>query len=112
MAILISVRLASSSGRDYGRTHMDEQGRYRFRTIRLVPYPGQTPYIHFAVHVPGQGRLVTQMYIEGEPLNARDGVLNRIRDPQARRSVIVPLASGQVPEPGALQGRFDIVVAV
>ncbi|GEO17768.1 dioxygenase family protein [Microvirga aerophila] len=95
----------------YGRTQVDAQGRYQFRTIRPVPYSGRTPHIHFAVHVPGQGRLVTQMYIEGEPLNARDGVLNRIHDPQARHSVIVPLASGQLPEPGALQGRFDIVVA-
>jgi protocatechuate 3,4-dioxygenase beta subunit len=51
------------------------------------------------------------MYIAGEVLNSRDGVLNRILDPQARRSVIVPLASGPSPEPGALQGRFDIVVA-
>ncbi len=95
----------------YGRTQVDDQGRYRFRTIRPVPYPGRTPHIHFAVHVPGQGRLVTQMYIEGEPLNARDGVLNGIRDPNARRSVIVPLLAGQSPEPGALHGRFDIVVA-
>jgi protocatechuate 3,4-dioxygenase beta subunit len=96
----------------YGRTQVDEQGRYRFRTIRPVPYPGRTPHIHFAVHVPGQGRLVTQMYIDGEPLNARDGVLNAIRDPNARRSVIVPLLSGSPPEPDALHGRFDIVVAV
>jgi protocatechuate 3,4-dioxygenase, beta subunit len=95
----------------YGRTQVDEQGRYRFRTIRPVPYPGRTPHIHFAVHVPGQGRLVTQMYIEGETLNARDGVLNRIRDPNARRSVIVPLLAAQSPEPGALHGQFDIVVA-
>ncbi|MBO1908441.1 protocatechuate 3,4-dioxygenase [Microvirga sp. 3-52] len=95
----------------YGRTQVDEQGRYRFRTIRPVPYPGRTPHIHFAVHVPGQGRLVTQMYVEGEPLNARDGVLNGIRDPNARRSVIVPLLATQSPEPGALHGRFDIVVA-
>ncbi len=76
-----------------------------------MPYPGRTPHIHFAVRVPGQGRLITQMYIEGEALNSRDGVLNRIRDSQARRSVIVPLTPGQSPEPGALQGRFDIVVA-
>jgi protocatechuate 3,4-dioxygenase, beta subunit len=95
----------------YGRTQVDDQGRYRFRTIRPVPYPGRTPHIHFAVHVPGQGRLITQMYIEGEPLNARDGVLNRIRDSQARRSVIVPLSSRQGSEPGALHGSFDIVVA-
>ena len=95
----------------YGRTQVDGKGQYRFRTIRPVPYPGRTPHIHFAVHVPGQGRLVTQMYIDGEPLNARDGVLNSIRDPQARRSVIIHLAPGQIPEAGALQGRFDIVVA-
>ncbi len=94
----------------YGRTQVDEQGRYRFRTIRPVPYPGRTPHIHFAVHVPGQGRLITQMYIEGEPLNSRDGVLNRVRDPQARRSLIIPLVSGQLFESGALQGHFDIIV--
>jgi protocatechuate 3,4-dioxygenase beta subunit len=96
----------------YGRTQVDDQGRYRFRTIRPVPYPGRTPHIHFAVHVPGHGRLVTQMYVDGEPLNSRDGVLNSIRDLSARRSVIVPLVSGQSPEPGALSGHFDIVVAV
>ncbi len=95
----------------YGRTQVDGQGRYQFRTIRPVPYPGRTPHVHFAVHVPGQGRLVTQMYIEGEPLNDRDGILNRIRDPLARRSVIVPLVAGQVSEPGALHGHFDIIVA-
>jgi protocatechuate 3,4-dioxygenase, beta subunit len=94
----------------YGRTQVDAEGRYRFRTIRPVPYPGRTPHIHFAVHVPGYGRLVTQMYIDGEPLNARDGVLNGIRDPRARRSVIVPLMAGPAQEPGALHGTFDIVV--
>lgn len=95
----------------YGRTQVDRDGNYTFRTIRPVPYPGRTPHIHFALHVPGQGRLVTQMYIEGEPQNARDGVLNSIRDASARRSLIVPLVPGQASEPGALAGRFDIVVA-
>jgi protocatechuate 3,4-dioxygenase beta subunit len=95
----------------YGRTQVGEQGEYRFRTIRPVPYPGRTPHIHFAVHVPGYGRLVTQMYIEGEPLNSRDRLLNSIRDAEARRSVIVPLAAQRSPEPSALHGQFDIVVA-
>jgi LytS/YehU family sensor histidine kinase len=40
---------------------VDEQGQYRFRTIRPVPYPGRTPHIHFAVHVPGQERLVNEL---------------------------------------------------
>ena len=95
----------------YGRTQVGERGEYRFRTIRPVPYPGRTPHVHFAVHVPGSGRLVTQMYIEGEPLNARDGVLNGIREARVRGSVIVALNAAQGPEPGALQGTFDIVVA-
>jgi protocatechuate 3,4-dioxygenase beta subunit len=93
----------------YGRIQTAEDGLYRFRTIRPVPYPGRTPHIHFAVHVPGLGRLVTQMYVEGEPQNARDGILNSIRNLQARRSVIVSLRPTKV-EAGALQGRFDIVV--
>jgi protocatechuate 3,4-dioxygenase beta subunit len=50
------------------------------------------------------------MYIEGEPLNARDGLWNSIRDPIARRSVTVPLVERQTSDPGALQGHFDIVV--
>jgi protocatechuate 3,4-dioxygenase, beta subunit len=94
----------------YGRTAVDDQGAYRFRTIRPVPYPGRTPHIHFAVHVPGQGRLVTQMYIEGEPQNSRDGPLNSISDSRARQSLIVALAAAQSAESGALQGTFDIVV--
>jgi protocatechuate 3,4-dioxygenase beta subunit len=94
----------------YGRAQVDGDGAYRFRTIRPVPYPGRTPHIHFAVHVPGRGRLVTQMYIEGEPQNARDGLLNSIRDPQARQSVIVALGPARGAEREALAGRFDIVI--
>jgi protocatechuate 3,4-dioxygenase beta subunit len=93
----------------YGRTEVDAGGSYRFRTIKPIPYPGRTPHIHFAVTVPGHGRLVTQMYIEGEPLNERDGVLRGIRDARARSSVIVALAPSRA-EAGALQGRFDIVL--
>ena len=85
-------------------------GAYRFRTIRPVAYPGRTPHIHFAVAVPGLGRLVTQMYVAGEPLNARDAVLAGIRDAAARESVIVALAPADAVEPGALGGTFDIVV--
>jgi protocatechuate 3,4-dioxygenase beta subunit len=94
----------------YGRTTVDGDGRYAFRTIRPVAYPGRTPHIHFKVHAPGAGRLTTQMYVAGEVQNARDGVLRAIRDAKARESVIVPLlAAGEI-EPGALKGSFDIVL--
>jgi protocatechuate 3,4-dioxygenase beta subunit len=50
------------------------------------------------------------MYVLGEPLNARDGVLNGIRNPRQRDSVIVPLHPADRIELGALVGTFDIVL--
>ncbi|MEM7221947.1 MAG: protocatechuate 3,4-dioxygenase [Pseudomonadota bacterium] len=94
----------------WGRVQLGDDGAYRFRTIRPVPYPGRTPHIHFAVSGPGIKPLITQMYIEGEPDNRRDGPLNRVRDPEARARLIVPLYGAPELEPGALSGRFDIVL--
>ena len=96
----------------YGRTEVTAEGRYAFRTIRPVAYPGRTPHIHFKVSVPGTGRLTTQLYVAGERQNATDGVLNGIRDPRARESVIVKLESAGEFERGALKGTFDIVLDV
>jgi protocatechuate 3,4-dioxygenase, beta subunit len=96
----------------YGRVEVDAGGRYAFRTIRPVAYPGRTPHIHFKVHAPGVGRLTTQMYVDGERQNATDGVLNGIRDRKARESVIVALTEAGDIEPAALKGTFDIVLAV
>jgi protocatechuate 3,4-dioxygenase beta subunit len=94
----------------YGQTVTDKTGGYRFRTIRPVPYPGRTPHIHFAVSAPGVPRLVTQMYVAGEPQNEGDGVLTTVRDPVARARLIVPLQPAPAPEPDALAGIFDIVL--
>ena len=94
----------------YGTTVSARDGGYRFRTIRPVAYPGRTPHIHFTVTAPRGRRLVTQMYVAGEPLNEHDGVLAQIRDPAARAAVIVPLVPAPQVEPGALAGGFDIVM--
>lgn len=85
-------------------------GRYRFRTIRPVPYPGRTPHIHFRVVPRGAAELVTQMYVEGEPANEHDMLLRRVTDPQERRRLIVPLrpAAGEHAE---LAATFDIILA-
>lgn len=32
----------------FGAVTTDAEGRYRFRTIKPVPYPGRTPHIHLA----------------------------------------------------------------
>ncbi len=94
----------------FGATTTAADGSYRFRTIRPVPYPGRTPHIHFAVVAPGRPRLVTQMYVAGEAGNARDTILRRL-SPAEREAVVVALAPADAVEPGALAGRFDIVLA-
>lgn len=82
-------------------------GAYRFRTIRPVPYPGRTPHIHFRVTGRGFADLVTQMYVAGEPDNARDGLYNAL-DPRAREAVTVRLE--RAGDGKALATRFEIVV--
>lgn len=94
----------------YGRSTTGDDGLYLFRTIRPVHYPGRTPHIHFAISGSGIETLVTQMYVAGEARNARDGLLNGVRDPRARARLIVELT----PVPGRrdeLMGRFDLVLA-
>jgi protocatechuate 3,4-dioxygenase beta subunit len=91
----------------YGRTVTEDDGGYRFRTIRPVAYSGRTPHIHVAVAGVGIERFITQMYLAGEPLNERDPVFSQIRDTQARQSVLVALEPVDSREPGALGARFD-----
>jgi protocatechuate 3,4-dioxygenase beta subunit len=93
-----------------GRALADSSGGYRFRTIRPVAYATRTPHIHFKVTPPSGRALITQMYVFGEPLNQRDFVLNSIRDPRQRDSVIVRLQPADRLEAGALAGSFDIVI--
>jgi protocatechuate 3,4-dioxygenase beta subunit len=87
----------------------DDQGYYRFRTIRPVPYPGRAPHIHFSVKGKGFDRLTTQMYVEGEPRNEEDFLLGRL-SAQARRALIVPLKPAPNPQASDLSGQFDIVL--
>lgn len=94
----------------FGETTTDAQGRWRFRTIRPVVYPGRTPHIHFAIVPQGGTKLVTQMYVAGEAGNARDGVYRSIRDEAARKSVTVALAPADDVEAKALAGEFNIVL--
>lgn len=96
----------------YGSMFADGQGGYRFRTIKPVPYPGRTPHIHFALSGPRLRRMTTQLYISGHPLNARDFVLNSLRDPDARSRVIVPFEHAPDIEAGAVAARFDIVIGL
>ncbi len=91
----------------WGQFVTGADGAYRFRTIKPVPYPGRTPHIHFRVTGPGFQDLVTQMYVEGEPGNARDGLYGSL-DPRDRALVTVRL--DRAADGKALAARFEIVV--
>ena len=71
----------------YGSTVTDADGRYRFRTIKPVPYPGRVPHIHYKVTTPGGNQLATQLYIQGDPGLERDGVFRSIKGEERRASV-------------------------
>src|SRR5690606_25144463 len=64
----------------FGRMPVDADGRYRFRTIKPVPYTGRTPHIHLKVRQGARELLTTQVYVEGEPGNARDGLWRRLSE--------------------------------
>ncbi|MGH6804570.1 MAG: hypothetical protein ACREC3_14570, partial [Methyloceanibacter sp.] len=73
----------------FGRFLTGQSGEYYFRTIKPVPYPSRpAPHIHFAIKMKSRGKWTTQCYVQGHPGNERDGILNAIEDPQARRAVI------------------------
>jgi len=101
-----------------GRCLTDDEGRYRFVTIKPGSYPWQNhpnawrpAHIHFSVF--GRAftqRLVTQMYFPGDPLFEYDPIFQSVRDPKARERLIAGFdLETTVPE-WALAYRWDIVL--
>jgi protocatechuate 3,4-dioxygenase beta subunit len=90
----------------FGRVTLGADGRYRFRTLRPAPYGGRTPHIHFKVKLGRDELLTTQLYVEGEPRNARDGLWRSLRDPADRAALTRPFVAGA----DGLQAEFPIVV--
>lgn len=89
----------------FGRVAVDREGRYRFRTIRPVPYTGRTPHIHVKVRLDRHELLTTQLYVQGDPGNARDGLWRRL-DEVARAALTRPF----VPGPDGERVDFPLVV--
>ncbi len=56
----------------YGATRSGAQGQARLRTIKPVAYPGRTPHIHVALRHASFGTLTSQLFVAGDPGNARD----------------------------------------
>jgi protocatechuate 3,4-dioxygenase beta subunit len=95
----------------FGRFETGQDGTYRFRTIKPVPYPGRTPHIHVKLRKAGEELLTTQMYVQGHPLNERDAILRSIRNFEQRASVLVPFLPSKE-RPGELAARFDVVLGL
>jgi protocatechuate 3,4-dioxygenase, beta subunit len=113
--VYLNSKSSSRASRDanfqgFGRFVTGSAGEYYFRTIKPVAYQDRAPHIHFAVKTKGRDAWTTQCYVRGEMRNGMDGVLNGIRDPKARRSVIVDFVPRSGSPVGELNARFDIVL--
>jgi protocatechuate 3,4-dioxygenase beta subunit len=101
-----------------GRTLTDDEGRYRFITIKPGAYPWgnhhnawRPAHIHFSLFGTAFAtRLVTQMYFPGDPLFEFDPIFNAVRDPNARERLIARFDLGTTESQWALGYQFDIVL--
>ncbi|HXH66577.1 MAG TPA: protocatechuate 3,4-dioxygenase subunit beta [Candidatus Limnocylindrales bacterium] len=101
-----------------GRAFTDEDGRYRFITIRPGAYPWKNHYnawrpqhIHFSLFGPAFAtRLVTQMYFPGDPLLEFDPIFHSVPDEAARRRLIASFDWMSTEPDTSLGFRFDIVL--
>ncbi|MGP3933721.1 protocatechuate 3,4-dioxygenase subunit beta [Nonomuraea sp. KM88] len=101
-----------------GRCLTDEDGRYRFVTIKPGAYPWRNhdnawrpAHLHFSVF--GQAftqRLVTQMYFPGDPLMPFDPIMQSIPDEAARRRLVASFELDLTEPEWALGYAFDIVL--
>lgn len=91
----------------FGRVAVDDDGRYRFRTLRPAAYSGRTPHIHVKVRLGRRDLLTTQLYVAGDPGNERDFLWRRLTDPADRAALTVPFEASAE----GLKAWFPIAVA-
>jgi protocatechuate 3,4-dioxygenase alpha subunit len=94
----------------FGRAATDQQGRFRFDTVKPGPASGigrlQAPHINVSLFARGLlKRLVTRIYFPDESLNASDAILDAV--PAVRRSTLIARAESISSLPTF---RFDIVL--
>lgn len=102
----------------FGRCLTDENGVYRFTTVRPGAYPWENhpnawrpAHIHFSLLGPAwTSRLVTQMYFPGDPLQELDPIFNSVPTDAARERLIARYAHDVTQPAWALGFRFDIVL--
>jgi protocatechuate 3,4-dioxygenase beta subunit len=101
-----------------GRAVTDDDGRYRFVTIKPGAYPWRNhpnawrpAHIHFSLFGTAFAtRLVTQMYFPGDPLFFQDPIFHSVRDPRARERMVSRFDLDETKPEWALAYHFDIVL--
>lgn len=76
----------------FGHVVTGLDGRYAFRTIKPVPYPGRAPHIHVKVFHAGR-ELTTQFYVAGHDQNPGDRLFGRMTK-EEQQSVSMVFANG------------------
>jgi len=104
---------ADKNFQGYGRILTDSKGRYYFRTIKPVEYPGRrAPHIHFGISQNGRRIYTTQLFVKGYPGNQQDGIFRSIGDPTALETVLVDFNPIEDSKLNELAANFDIVLGV
>lgn len=94
----------------FGKALTDSQGRFRFRTIRPVAYPGRAPHIHFKVKAKAFKELTSQMFVAGDPGLERDVIWQSLGSPELKRQMAVELKPTEASAGVALTGYFEIII--
>jgi protocatechuate 3,4-dioxygenase beta subunit len=101
-----------------GRCLTDDDGGYRFTTIKPGPYPWRNhhnawrpAHIHFSLFgTEFTQRMVTQMYFPGDPLFALDPIYQSITDEAARARLVATYDHDLSEHEWLLGYRWDIVL--
>ncbi len=101
-----------------GRMISDEEGYYRFRTVKPGPYPWpnglndwRPAHIHFSLSGPAFAqRLITQMYFEGDPLIPLCPIVGTLPSQEAVASLTALLDMNNTVPMDARAYRFDVVL--
>ncbi|WP_127125691.1 dioxygenase [Georgenia sp. SYP-B2076] len=122
-----------TDGRTAGRAHLfsDQHGAYRFWGVTPTPYPiphdgpvgqmlaatGRSPmraaHLHFMVTAPGYRRLVTHIFVDGDPLLASDavfGVKDSLVKTFTQHPAGTPTPDGRTVEGTWTDVTFDVVL--
>jgi len=101
-----------------GRCLTDDEGRYRFVTVKPGAYPWKNhdnawrpAHIHLSLFGSAfRSRLITQMYFPGDPLFYQDPIFQSVRDGEAQQRLISTFDLETTEPEWALGYRFDIVL--